>query len=63
MEQQQKLQQVHISSMIESLTNQVKNLSSQLADAHGIIAVLQQQLKDTQEGEAPEGELASKLVP
>jgi hypothetical protein len=53
-------QQIHINAMIQSLTSQVTNLSAQLADAQGVIAVLQDELKGNEE--APEGELADKVV-
>jgi hypothetical protein len=53
-------QQIHINAMIQSLTSQVTNLSAQLADAQGVIAVLQDQLKGNEE--KPEGELADKVV-
>ena len=53
-------QQIHINAMIKSLTSQVTNLSAQLADAQGVIAVLQDELKGNEE--APEGELADKVV-
>lgn len=53
-------QQIHINAMIQSLTSQVTNLSAQLADAQGVIAVLQNELKGNEE--KPEGELADKVV-
>lgn len=53
-------QQIHINAMIQSLTSQVTNLSAQLADAQGVIAVLQDELKGNEE--APEGELEDKVV-
>ena len=53
-------QQIHINAMIKSLTSQVTNLSAQLADAQGVIAVLENELKGNEE--APEGELADKVV-
>lgn len=53
-------QQIHINAMIQSLTSQVTNLSAQLADAQGAIAVLQDELKGNEE--APKGELADKVV-
>jgi hypothetical protein len=53
-------QQIHINAMIKSLTSQVTNLSAQLADAQGVIAVLENELKPDED--KPEGELQDKVV-
>jgi hypothetical protein len=53
-------QQIHINAMIQSLTSQVTNLSAQLADAQGVIAVLENELKPDED--KPEGELQDKVV-
>ena len=53
-------QQIHINAMIQSLTSQITNLSTQLADAQGVIAILQDELKGNEE--APEGELVDNVV-
>jgi hypothetical protein len=56
-------QQIHINAMFESLTTQNKSLAGQLADAHGVIAVLQAKVQELSGTEEPmEGELADKIV-
>lgn len=53
-------QQVHINAMIESLTQSNTNLTLQLADARGYIAVLQEELKkftEPQDAELPKSDI------
>jgi hypothetical protein len=42
----QQINPTHVNALVESLSNQVKNLTLQLADSHGVIAVLQEQVNE-----------------
>ena len=59
---QPQINPIHIQTMVDSLAQQNQNLSLQLADANGRIAVLETQLKALTEKDKPEGELADKVV-
>jgi hypothetical protein len=46
--QQQQINPTHINALIDSMTKQNSNLTLQLADAQGLIAVLQEELQKLQ---------------
>lgn len=59
MDNQQQQQQAHFKAMVDSLTQQITNLTLQLADANGHIAVMEMAMKtmaESQNKELPKSE-------
>lgn len=59
---QSQINPIHIQTMVDSLAQQNQNLSLQLADANGRIAVLEAQLRTLAEQDSPESEPEVEVV-